>query len=1385
MYLLTMLRNLLLSFILGLPAWACGQSAGYKFVHFDTGKGLSHNQVNCFLKDSQGFLWIGTQAGFNRFDGYSFRIFRNESGNPASLANNSVFNLMEDPAGNIWVGDRRSYTVFNPHTERFDRNSDQYARKYGLPDARLIRFLKSGAGSFWISHPLWGLCRYDSQNGQLTRILAAPPDTSETGAERIADFREDSKGRLWIIRRNGTLELLDVASRLIVFRSDHPATLCAGEPVNFSLFVDSDDDVWLYSDDLKGGQVFEQATGRFFPVSTASDRFRLRNNVIRAIAQDDEGNIWIATDHGGIALVDKRANSVRYLLNDPDDEHSLSQNSPISLYKDATGAMWVGTYKKGFNLYHKNNFKFPLVCHRPSDPHSLPANDLNSFVEDAAGNLWIGSNGNGLICYDRRANRFAQYRNIPGNPGSLSNDVIVSMRIDREQKLWIGTYCGGLNCLDGKTFRRYQHDPANPNSLSDDRVWEIFEDSRHNLWVGTLRGGLNLFDRKSGTFRHFHARDDGSSVRSEYVSSIAEDRDGNLWIGTDRGVDVLQRLSGTFRHYENDPARSGSLSNNVVTSIIEDKRGNIWVATLHGLNLFNKYDGTFQTFGKKDGLPDDAVMSVVEDEQGGLWMGTPNGLSNLVLTVRESGLKKEVAICNYSESEGLQSRQFNEDAVCKTRRGELIFGGPSGFNIFFPADIDRRADNLTVRLTDFQVFNQSIRPGEELEGKIILQRSIAETGALTLAYSQNVFSIEFAALNFFHLEKNAYSCKLEGFNKDWFTPDYDTRRVTYTNLDPGEYVFRVKASNVPGKWSGETTLKIRILPPFWRSHVAYFLYFLLILGALLLAGWIILDRQRMNFRLEQERLEAQRTHELDLLKIKFLTNISHEFRTPLTLILSPLERLLQTSKEPETRTQLELMSRNARRLLNQVNQLLDFKKLEVEETTFTPASGDMVQFIREISHSFSEMAGKKHLAFVFESRVKSLHMTFDQAKMSRVMYNLLSNAFKFTPGNGQVTVTVNRLQAYAADEPDIVEIKVSDTGIGIPSEVRYKIFDRFYQHSLPGTMVNQGSGIGLSITREFVKLHDGTIQVDSEEGKGSTFTIRLPVRQDSEHAKTPGETAEKAYAAAPNLAAAGEAGAARNDAPKPSLLLVDDNPDFRSYLREALKQQYEILEAPNGKKGLETILNEMPDLVVSDVVMPEMDGIELCRLVKGDQRISHIPLILLTAHTAEERQLQGYETGADAYITKPFQFDILSVRIQNLIRQKEHLRKKMQRFVDVKPSEVKITSLDEQLIEKAIEVVEQNISNAEFSVEDLSHALAMSRVYLYKKLLALTGKTPIEFIRIMRLKRAAQLLEKSQLTIAEVAYKVGFNNPKYFARYFREEFGMLPTAYQKKSRTSV
>ncbi|TLU92414.1 two-component regulator propeller domain-containing protein [Dyadobacter sediminis] len=1370
---------LLVVCISGKGELALAQSNSYQFVRYSAEKGLSHNQVNCFLKDRKGFVWIGTAEGLNRFDGYSFKIFKHNPADTTTLSDHHILDLFEDPDGYIWIHTRKGYNIYDPSTERMDKEANKAARRLGLPDADFNRVLKNSDGNYWIHHNRLGLLKYMPSGKQLIKINYNPPTQKrarqkEKARTVISDFNEDKNGNLWIVYNDGFLARLGSKNYKPTFESSLLQEKQTGISDNHRVFVDQDGEPWVYIiKAVRGAFYFDLESNELVPVNKAAPDFRLNNNIVSAIISGPDGKIWIGTDHGGINMVDKKKKAVSVLQHNPNDPKTISQNSILALYKDQTGMIWAGTFKTGFCNYHKNIFKFSLIRNLPSSPGSLPFNDVNVFAEDKKGNIWIGANGGGLIYYDRKNNSFRQYRNIPGNPNSLSNDVVVSLLLDKSDILWIGTYFGGLNSFDGKTFRRYLHNPADSTSLIDDRVWEIFEDSERRLWIGTLGDGLDLFDRQKNTFRHFRPFAP-NSISSDYIAAMIEDKDGDIWIGTAYGIDVLKRNAGRFVHFGHDANNPGSLSSDNVISLEEDALGNIWVGTAQGLNLYDKKRNRFISYDLKDGLPDNSILTIAVDSKQDLWLGTSKGLVHFRIGKRNGTLPEKFDIRTYNEVDGLQGRSFNENAAIRLRSGELIFGGANGFSIFSPEKWQDEPVNSDVVLTDFQIFNKSIKPDEKLNGKVVLEKSISVTDEIRLEYSQNVFTIEFAALNFLHWDKNHYLYTLQGFNDQWFEADNNTRKVTYTNLDPGNYVFkvRIKEGNAVSK---ERILKIRIDPPFWKTPLAYILYVLTMIGALAVARWVLLERERLNFKIEQERREALQLHELDLMKIKFFTNVSHEFRTPLTLMLTPLESLLNSiHADSGVRSQLSMIHRNARRLLNLVTQLLDFKKLEVEETEFRPERGDIIHFIREIAHTFSYLSERKHIDFTCITDEDSRFALFDQEKLSRIMYNLLSNAFKFTPEHGKVSVKIRIINVENAEQ---LEVIVADSGIGIPKEAQEKVFDRFFQHTLPDHMVNQGSGIGLAITKEFVKLHGGTIQVESEEGKGSTFTMYLPLHAapsghiEAEPVQKIDVREELTNAEKPDT---------ENNRNKPVLLLAEDNDEFREYLREVLQKDYQIYEAPNGRIGLAIILDIIPDLIVSDVMMPEMDGMQLCRRVKTDNRISHIPILLLTARAEDEQQLQGYETGADAYVIKPFRLDILQAQIRNLIRLREQFQKQFQKHIRIEPSEITVLSLDEQFISKAVKVVEEHIGDSEFTVEQLSSEMAMSRMYLYKKLLSLTGKTPVEFIRIIRLRRAAALLEKSNFTVSEIAYQVGFNNPKYFARQFKEEYKVLPTEFRKK-----
>lgn len=1359
-------------FMLSAAASSFAQKDDFRFSSFDAAQGLSHNQIKTFYKDSQGFLWIGTISGLNRYDGYNIRVFRNDPRSPVSISSDYIDAISEDPDGRLWIQTNSGIDIYDPENETFRNDPEAAVQAWGLPDANLKSITRDASGNFWFIHRQQGLFYFNSGLRKTSRISHKGGDTSSPASDSVSQVVPVPDGGVWIIHTNGIIEMLDARSLAVTYRSSAVADRYNFEVRDFRFIVDNEQDPWVYVADSNDGIYhLDRKTEKLEHLTSLSTPVALSSDIVRGIVQDNNNMIWVATDHGGITMIHKKKRSVRYLLNAPEDPQSLAQNSINCLYKDTDGIIWAGTFKSGVSYYHEKIIRFPLYKHSEGNPSSLPFDDINAFAEDEKGNLWIGTNGGGLIYFDRSTNKFRQYLHKASDPSSVSSNIIVSLCYDHNRVLWIGTYFGGMNSFDGKSFKRYNHVPGDTTSLSDNSVWEIYEDSDYNLWIGTLTHGVDLFDeqrRKVANFSNYRP----NTLNANYITAFLETKDGEIWIGTGYGITIYNRQDGTFNHVlsrQNDPS---SLSNNAVLSLLEDSRGMIWIGTHGGLDLYLPERNTFRAFTIDDGLPHNSILTLVEDGNRNFWMSTPNGLSNMVVSFQGDSLIPRFV--NYDHFDGLQAKQFNENGVLKTWKGELAFSGSNGFNLFHPNDIPSSQLRSPVVLTSLEILNRSVRTGESLSDRIVLDKAVSLTREISLKPGENVFSLEFAALSFYHPEKTIYKYKLEGFNREWITTTAAQRKVTYTNLDPGDYVFRVMASNNDGVWSEKgLELKIRVLPPFWKTWYAMGIYVALVFAALLLTRRLIQQRERMKYIIEQERLEARRMHELDMMKIKFFTNVSHEFRTPLSLILTPVERMLKKAEDPVQRSQYQLIYRNARRLLNLVNQLLDFRKLEVQEIRFNPSEGDIIRFIRETVFSFSDLSEKKNIEMNFTTTVETIETVFDQDKLEKILFNLLSNAFKFTPQNGRIDIE--------ADLPSPTElvIRVKDTGIGIPADKLGRVFDRFFQSDLPETMVNQGSGIGLSITREFVKAHGGNITVSSEVGKGSCFTVLLPVREVSEARRIEvpqqGDDITEAVHEHDHTTAGPR---------QPVLLLVEDNEDFRFYLKDNLRVHYSVIEASNGKEGWSKAITGLPDLVISDIMMPGMNGIELCTRIKNDQRVSHIPVILLTARNAEEQKLEGFESGADDYITKPFSFEILLSRIRNLIHQRELFQKEFRNQIAVKASNIRITSLDEQLIQKAIAAVEEKIAEPDFTVEDLSRELAMSRVHLYKKLHALTGKSPLEFIRTIRLQRAAQLLEESQLTVSEVAYKVGFNNPKYFARYFREQYNVLPSAYASGKRKS-
>lgn len=1351
----------------------------YKFSLLDMSDGLSNNQIKCFLKDSHGFLWIGTMSGLNRYDGYEIREFKYDSKDTSSIVGNTILKLFEDPEMNVWVQTNYGYSIYSHVTGKFSSNREAFLKKYNLPTIEIENIIQDHDGNFWFINAGQGVTKYDPHTLTSITLKHSPSDVHSLGSNNISSIAPNAQGDIWVAHRNGIVERLDGKTLTVKERNLTIYQKFDQELLFYDLLVDSEDDVWVFLPfDSRGLFLYKPNENSTYYFHKGSHRYKLNHDLARGLVEAKPGLIWAGMDHGGINVIDKKSLTVQYIQHHDEVAKSLAHNSINTMYKDNEGIVWVGTVKNGVNYYHENIMRFPHFKHHKFIKGSLPYDDINAFVEDERGNIWLGTNGNGLLYWDRTTGEYTQYKHDPENENTLSSDIVVSMLMDSQKNLWIGTYLGGLNKFDGQKFTVYKNDPNDKNSVADNSIWEIFEDSKGNLWLGTLSKGVDLFDLENEEFRHFPEGNSEMPIHCNYISAFAEDQHGNIWIGGGYGVDVINLEKGEATYFSHDPKDPQSLVTNDILYILNDSENRIWIGTSDGLSLYNEKDSTFFNVKQNDGLPNSTIIAILEDDNGHLWLSTSNGLSNLILNRKdESGDNIIVSFRNYDEQDGLQSRAFNANAARKLSRGELIFGGAKGFNLFHPDDLSRNDAAPEVVFTDFQLFNKSVTPGEEINGRVLLEKSVLKNESITLKHDENVFSIQFAALNFLHSNKNNYKYKLEGFDKDWLVADKNSRKVTYTNLDPGTYKFKVIAANNDDIWNEKgAEITITVLAPYWQTPLAYAIYGVFIIVVLFFVRRFMINRERLNFKIEQERRDARKMHELDLMKIRFFTNVSHEFRTPLSLILAPIEKLLKQSYGTDQYTQYQMIHRNAKRLLNLVNQLLDFRKLEVEGMRLHLSQGNVVSFIEEIVLSFSDLSEKKNIALSFHSVMPSLYASFDTDKLEKILFNLLSNAFKFTPENGKINVEVN---CYDSDSSSVglkmLKVKVRDTGIGLAKEKQERIFDRFFRSDVPDSMVNQGSGIGLSITKEFVKIHGGEIRVESELGKGSCFEVTIPIQEVECHPSEENKNTivQQLRHGHELIASEGIVGPGK----APLVLLVEDNVDFRFYLKDNLRSHFSIIEAQNGHEGWQKALSYMPDLIVSDLMMPEMDGITLCKKIKGDPRTSHIPLVLLTADSTDEQRLKGLRIGANDYITKPFNFEILLTRIENIIDQRHALQKVLEKKISVKTSEVEIVSMDDKLIQKAIKIVEDNLSNADFTVEDLSREIGMSRVHLYKKMVALTGKSPVEFIRNIRLQRAAQFLEKSQLTVSEVAYKVGFNNRKYFSKHFKNEFNVLPSVY--------
>ncbi len=1327
-------------------------------------KGLSNESVSSILKDEDGFMWFGTAHGLNRYDGTTIRQFENQEFDTTSLSKNYIEDIFEGPEGNIWI--RNSGLVHNVYLrggEIFCRNMTEIARRYQLKSPRVRSISKDAEGRFWFIHPHEGISVYDPALKNSVHLYQGGGRGGGGLSNNMASaVMESVSGDMWVVYENGIIDIFDPKEFRIKRQFSIEHYLESGISYQFSLFIDGDGDGWVYCPFLtKGAFMIERVSGEVTHYTATGVDAKLNNGLVKCILEYDKGQIWLGTDHGGINIIDKHSGDVSFLMHDPADPKSLSHNAIYTLYQDEIGTVWVGTFKNGINLYHRNMARF--VHHEREIGPSLPHNDINSFLEDQHGNVYIGTNGAGLYYWERGSDKYSK---VIDAEGKSSAEVIVDMAMDQEGVLWMGTYQQGLYRYDGETFKSYLPNLNHPNGLRDVNVWSVFVDSKNRIWLGTLNEGLHLFNKGEGVFTHFHVDDEKFPSNNSYVVALEEDKYGNIWVGGGDGIDIINLEKGYHKYY---PGGSMGLSGSQITDIHRDASGIIWVSTTKGLNLFDEGEERFLSFSKSDGLPSSYIVSILEDDSGHLWVGSQHGLG--YIEVDRNEFPFSLAFRQFNLGDGLQGLAFSLNSALKTKDGHFLFGGGNGFNRFKMDDFRFRNESPKVVFTDFQLFNKTVAVNENVNGRVLLNAPVQNTKGVELKHFENIFSIAFSSLNFLNPEKTQFQYKLVGFNEDWTTIEKPPFSVTYTNLDPGTYQLLVRATNGDGQWSEEKhAFFISISAPYWKSPFAYLFYFLVgVAAALFIVKWF-LDKEKEKLRREEEKKENRRIQELDKLKTRFFTNISHEFRTPLSLILSPAEQLMKNNDSEADMEKISIIQRNAKRLLHLVDQLLDIKNIEKEGVEFSPSNGDLVAFLRERVEAFKALSSDKRIGLNFKSAESLLVASFDGDKLEKIIFNLLSNAFKFTPSGGEVEVKARFIPLGDGNaQKGTFEVEVKDSGIGIDENDLPKIFERYYVGKESKRVANAGTGIGLSLSLDFAKLHGGDIQVSSIKGKGSTFVLTFPIEVSDWELPRKGDLwtdqEEEEYK---NLQAG-----------LPTLLVVDDNPDFLLYLGRSLATNYHIITAVDGQEALEKAVKLIPDLVISDLMMPVMDGVQLCKRIKGDIKTSHIPVILLTARSSEEKQMEGLGSGCNLYLTKPFSLDLLQLSISNLLQERAKLQQLYQKKISAKASEEEIVSLDDILIRDAIRLVEQNLDNPSLTVEQLSRELGMSRVHFYKKIHSLTGKSPVTFIRSIRLEHAKQLLQRSQLTVSEIAFKVGYNNTKYFSKHFKAEYGKLPSQVSK------
>lgn len=1365
--------------------FSISQSKEKEYVFVNINQNVTQRGVSSIVQDHLGLIWMGTNgAGLNKYDGVNFTSYKQDYNNPKSLNSSLIYVIYVDTSNRLWVGTEAGLNLYNRDLDIFEEILvDQYpSESHRLPIRSIVEDQK---GNLLLGTYYSGLFLMNPKTYKTQKI--AIKTEVPVYEQQINSLIKNDKGTVFVGTNMGLFEYNGVILEPVAYPNEKEDTESKLTYTIERMLLDDDGSLWMgtFAD---GIIKISRSSFNSYRVN----HFKITDKRILALAQSPDGKILAGTENDGLFVLNKDGQIIKNYRYNKDDNRSLQSNSIWSIFIDNQKRVWVGTYNKGVSVYDEFFDKFKDLESIPNKTNSLQSSSVTGIVKDGNGLLWIGMDGGGIDVYDIN-NQKVTHLSDPENKiarGLKSLDV-VTLFMDSGDNLWVGTWKSGIFYLPKNQSSFIGYNVSNTQGgLRSNRVMSFAEDRKGVIWIGTFLEGLHSYNPLTKKFTSENDRIFGkSTIDQRDIRKVLVASDQSIWMGTSGGLFKASRLpNGDFKLSSMKEKMYKNLEKavfvDVIVSLLEDQNKNVWIgADGDGLFKFNPTTETFQWYNGSNGLRHETIASLIEDNNGNIWIGGNKGLSNLNIN--------SDTFTNYDVNDGLLANDFNFNSVCKDQNGVLYFGNYNGVNYLDPENILLNENKVTVSLADFKLFNTSVVPNTE---KSPLKKTISETKELTLTHRQSVFTIEYVGVNYTRPEKNQYAYYLEGFEDTWNFVG-NSRSATYTNLSPGNYVFKVKAANNDGVWNETpTTLHLTLLPPWWSTKVALLAY-LFLFGVVLYTIIRFTDKTLKEKRLAKfERDRRIQEEELHEKKIQFFTNISHEFRTPLTLILNPLEDILQNTSlqlPSGVKEKHKIIHKNASRLKRLIDELMDFRKLQLSKLSVNVSQISAIEFVEEIISHFEEEASLKNILLSIESDDIPISIWSDPGKLEKIIFNILSNAFKITPENGTITVGVflcsNRVVFPLINENEplpAVEISIEDNGTGIKKEEVNNIFERFYQVKNMNSQYIGGTGIGLEVVRSFIDLLKGIIRVESEEGVGTRFRIFLPL--GNTHFKpnelflvpTKEENTHKITAVnGVNLEEVSSIQASKVS--KKTLLVIEDNTELRAYIKNILENEYLVLEASNGSEGLKIAMHKIPDMIITDVVMPEMDGFEFCTRIRQELKTSHIPILMLTAKAMTDDWVKGIDSGADVYLSKPFEMKVLRAQLKQMMVSRQILIKKYLKDVNNTKIPDNTSLLDKDFITKVLDYINENIADENLNVEQLAGDLYLSRSQLYRKIKSLTGQTANEFLRTIRLERAKDLIESGDVSISEVCYKVGFSSPSYFTRCFKSHFGILPTELKR------